>query len=104
MIIDNTDAEYIFIPGMLGFDSILFMFFFFSFSSKFLLTKWTEQIVNFLRLSMHKHPCQRWLEETLEKLDNILMHRLYILDLKHRLIVDFYQFIAKQGKNRVKNE
>ena len=31
------------------------MFFFFSFSSKFLLTKW--------RLSMNKHPCQRWLEE-----------------------------------------
>ena len=26
------------------------------------------------------------------------------LDLKHRLMVDFYQFIAKQGKNRVKNE
>ena len=26
MIIDNTDAEYTFIPGMLGFDSILFIY------------------------------------------------------------------------------
>ena len=82
MIIDNTDAEYIFIPGMLGFDSILFMFFFFSFSSKFLLTKWTEQIVNFLRLSMHKHPCQRWLKDL--KIKILFIYQQYLTSDRYK--------------------